>query len=190
MFKEAAVCFDGAAENILLSCCLSLAMVFHWCCFLTGLIMVTVDHDLEVMTRETALPTWHYEDKGPIDQSKINLLAVMAWNLSFVKLKKHPVSSQTPSVHVLVDLGFPLLSTHWKQKGGGGGGGPWGQRINRCLHSLQIIEQISNEQLLPVKMTRFHFITMDKRSDSICMLQLSAILIRLPIPAFNISWQT
>lgn len=69
-------------------------------------------------------------------------------------------------------------------------GGPSGQRINRCLYSLRIIEQISNEQLLPVKMTCFHFITMDKRSDSICMLQLSAILIRLPIPAFNISWQT
>lgn len=51
--------------------------------------------------------------------------------------------------------------------------GPSGQRN---LHPLRLIEQISYEQLLPVKMTPFHFITADKRSDSICMLQLSAIL--------------
>lgn len=69
-------------------------------------------------------------------------------------------------------------------------GGPSGPRNNLRLHPLRIIEQISNEQLLPVKMTRFHFIAMDKRSDSICMLHLSAIVISLPIPAFNISWQT
>lgn len=51
--------------------------------------------------------------------------------------------------------------------------GPSGQRN---LHPLRLIEQISYEQLLPVKMTPSHFITADKRSDSICMLQLSAIL--------------
>lgn len=50
--------------------------------------------------------------------------------------------------------------------------GPSGQRN---LHPLRLIEQISDEQLLPVKMTLSHFITADKRSDSICMLQLSAI---------------
>lgn len=50
--------------------------------------------------------------------------------------------------------------------------GPSGQRN---LHPLRLIEQISYEQLLPVKMTLSHFITADKRSDSICMLQLSAI---------------
>lgn len=52
-------------------------------------------------------------------------------------------------------------------------GGPSGQRN---LHPLRLIEQISYEQLLPVKMTRFHFIATDKRSDGICILQLSAIL--------------
>lgn len=118
-FKEAAVCLDDSTGNILLSCCLSLGMVFHWCRFLTDLIMVTVDHDLEVITHETALPTWHHEDKEPVDQSKINLLPVIAWNLSFVKLKIHPVSSQTLAFMPVasVHLGFPLLSSHWRQKG-------------------------------------------------------------------------
>lgn len=94
-------------------------MVFHWCRFLTDLIMVTIDHDLEVITHETALPTWHHEDKEPVDQSKINLLPVIAWNLSFVKLKIHPVSSQTLAFMPVasVHLGFPLLSSHWRQKG-------------------------------------------------------------------------
>ena len=37
------------------------------------------------------------------------------------------------------------------------------------------IEQISREQLLPVKTTRFHFTAVDKRSASICTPQLSGI---------------
>lgn len=52
-------------------------------------------------------------------------------------------------------------------------GGPSGQTN---LHPPRLIEQISYEQLLPVKVTRFHFIATDKRSDSICILQLSAVL--------------
>lgn len=59
--------------------------------------------------------------------------------------------------------------------------GPPGLRNNLRQHPPRIIEQISYEQLLPVKMTCFHFIAVDKRSDSICMLQLSAILISSPI---------
>lgn len=56
--------------------------------------------------------------------------------------------------------------------------GPPGQRN---LHPLCLIEQISDEQLLPVKMTLSHFITADKRSVSICMLQLSAIARNCPL---------
>lgn len=85
--------------------------------------------------------------------------------------------------------GFPLLSSSCERRDRGKGGPP-GLRNNLRLHPLCIIEQISCEQLLPVKMTRFGFIATDKRSGSICMLQLSAVLISLLIPAFNISRQT
>lgn len=40
------------------------------------------------------------------------------------------------------------------------------------LHPRHLIEQISYEQLLSASIARFHFITADKRSDSICALQL------------------
>lgn len=50
-------------------------------------------------------------------------------------------------------------------------GGPSGQKN---LHPPWLIEQISYEQLLSINTTCFHFIAMDKRSDSICILQLSA----------------
>lgn len=56
-----------------------------------------------------------------------------------------------------------------------GGGG--GRENNRRRPPLRMIEQISGEQLLPVKMTRFRFIAVDKRSESICMPQLLAVLI-------------
>lgn len=42
------------------------------------------------------------------------------------------------------------------------------------LHPRHLIEQISYEQLLSASIARFHFITADKRSDSICALQLRA----------------
>lgn len=73
------------------------------------------------------------------------------------------------------------------RRAGGSLGAP---RNNLRLYPLRIIEQIGNEQLLPVTMTRFNFICTDTGSDSICMLRLPARLISSPIPAFNISWQT
>lgn len=45
-------------------------------------------------------------------------------------------------------------------------------QTERNPHPLHLIEQISYEQLLSASMARFHFITADKRSDSICALQL------------------
>lgn len=42
------------------------------------------------------------------------------------------------------------------------------KRRNILGLSLTVIEQISNEQLLPVKMTRFCFTASDERSDNIC----------------------
>lgn len=89
-----------------------------------------------------------------------------------------------------VSYGFSLFNLEARKRTLEYSGSPSGLWNNLCLHPLRVIEQIIHEQLLPVKMTCFHFIAMDTRSDSICTLQLSAILISLPIPAFNTSWQT
>lgn len=47
-------------------------------------------------------------------------------------------------------------------------------QTERNLHLLHLIEQISYEQLLSASIARFHFITTDKKPDSICALQLRA----------------
>lgn len=45
-------------------------------------------------------------------------------------------------------------------------------QTDRNLYPLHLIEQISYKQLLSASIARFYFITTDKRSDSICALQL------------------
>lgn len=156
----------------------SISVLDIWCFFLTSLV--------------TLLNNMLHEKPSGIKQL---LLQFLAWLCSLCNVRNnlhhHGTTCSCWSFQYFHHaLYYTVLDMDFHYSAHSAGGGPPGLKNNLRLHPLRIIEQISYEQLLPVKMTRYHFIAMDKRSDSICMLQLSAILISLPIPAFNISWQT
>lgn len=89
-------------------------------------------------------------------ESEFELMSAVVWTVISEEHATRDNTANRPGLQRLLAGFRPFLQTE------------------RNLHPLHLIEQISYEQLLSASIARFHFITIDKRSDSICALQLRA----------------